>query len=302
MPDASVFDFKGYLKAKRDMVDRALRGMFPAPEGLAADIVDAMTYSLFAGGKRLRPILCITGAEVVGGSGAAVLPVACALECIHTYSLIHDDLPVMDDDDLRRGKPTSHKVYGEALALLAGDGLLTEAFDIMTRAELITGLPVDRLLRAIHVIAHASGYNGMVGGQVVDIQMEGRTADPAIVDFIHRHKTGDLITAAIVSGAVLGGGAEKDVAALESYGRKIGMAFQISDDILDIEGDQEIMGKPIGSDAAKQKMTYPALLGLEEARRVQKGLVEGAVEVIADFDQAAEPLRHLAAYIIQRKR
>lgn len=302
MPDESVFDFKGYLKTKREMVDRALRGIFPPPEGLSADIVDAMTYSLFAGGKRLRPILCIAGAETVGGSGAAVLPVACALECIHTYSLIHDDLPVMDDDDLRRGKPTSHKVHGEALALLAGDGLLTEAFDIMTRPELIRGLPAERLLRAIHIIAHASGFNGMVGGQVVDIQMEGRTADLTTVDFIHRHKTGALITAAIVSGAVLGGGSEEDEAALESYGLKIGMAFQISDDILDIEGDREIMGKPVGSDEARQKMTYPALLGLEEARRVEKGLVDEAVEALARFDSSAEPLRHLAAYIIQRKK
>lgn len=302
MAEHPDFDFKAYLQERRAVVDQALKAAFPVPEGPARDIVDAMTYSLFAGGKRLRPILCIAGAEAVGGDGTMVLPVACALECIHTYSLIHDDLPVMDDDDLRRGKATSHVVFGEALALLAGDGLLTEAFDIMTRPALISHLPADRLLRVVHIIARASGFRGMVGGQVVDIQMEGRKADLETVDFIHRHKTGALITAAIVAGGVLAGGDERQTAALQSYGEKIGMAFQISDDILDVEGDSEIMGKPVGGDAARHKMTYPALLGLEEARKAQRGLVDQAVRALEPFGSAAEPLHHLARYVIQRNR
>jgi geranylgeranyl diphosphate synthase type II len=260
-------DLKAYLNERRAIVEEALQGIFPAPEGPAANIVRAMGYSLFAGGKRLRPILCIASAEAAGGEARDVLPVACAIELIHTYSLIHDDLPVMDDDDMRRGKATSHKVFGEAVALLAGDGLLTKAFHVMTSPDMVNRLSPESLLAVIGLIAQAAGYEGMVGGQVVDIQSEGKEVDSSIVEFIHTRKTAALISASVVSGAILAGAAEAHVNALASYGEKIGLAFQVSDDILDIEGDSRELGKNVGSDTRQEKITYPAILGLERSRR-----------------------------------
>jgi geranylgeranyl diphosphate synthase type II len=295
-------NLKSYLGERKSLVDSALKAYFPSPEGLASDVVSAMGYSLFAGGKRLRPILCMAAADAVGGESAAVLPVACALEMIHTYSLIHDDLPVMDDDDLRRGKPTNHKVFGEALALLAGDGLLTEAFHLMTKTKLSQNLSPRVLIEVIGLIARAAGYQGMVGGQVVDIRWEGKDVDFLVVEFIHQHKTGALITASIASGAILGGGAAAQIEALTDYGRKIGLAFQISDDILDIEGDPETMGKPVGSDGRKAKATYPAVMGLEKSKEIQGKMVDSAIGSLVDFDEKAEPLRAIARYIIERKK
>ncbi len=295
-------DLAAYLNEKRAMVDDALREIFPDPEGPAADIVSAMQYSLFAGGKRLRPILCMAGAEAVGGQGKDVLPVACAIELIHTYSLIHDDLPVMDDDDMRRGKPTNHKVFGEAMALLAGDGLLTQAFHVMTQADFQNRVRPAALLTVIGLIAKAAGYEGMVGGQVVDIQSEGKTVDPHILEFTHTHKTAALITASVASGAILAGGEEHQVDALTSYGQNIGLAFQVSDDILDIEGDSQELGKNVGSDTRQEKITYPAVLGLKRSKEIQQELIERAIESLAPFDQGAEPLRHIARYIIERRR
>jgi geranylgeranyl diphosphate synthase type II len=295
-------DLKAYLKEKRSIVDEALERVFPEPDGPAADVVRAMRYSLFAGGKRLRPILCIAGAEAVGGEGRAVLPVACALELIHTYSLIHDDLPVMDDDDLRRGKPTNHKVYGEAVALLAGDGLLTEAFRVMSRMDAYKDVKPQAVLRVISLVAEAAGYCGMVGGQTVDIQSEGQEVEPALVAFIHAHKTGALIAASVTAGSILGGADEDQVAAMSAYGENIGLAFQIADDILDVEGDREAMGKDVGGDAQKRKITYPGVLGLEKSREAQKGLVSQGIGFLKRFDHRADPLRYLATYIIERKR
>jgi len=295
-------DLKAYLDEKRSMVDRALKEFSPEPQGPAADVIRAMNYSLFAGGKRLRPILCIAGSEAVGGKGGDVLPVACALELIHTYSLIHDDLPVMDNDDMRRGKPTNHKVFGEAIALLAGDGLLTEAFHLMTNPELSKGVEPHALLKVIAIIAAASGYQGMVGGQVVDIQSEGKEVDASVVEFIHAHKTGALITASVQAGGILGNGDEQQVTALTSYGQKIGFAFQIADDILDIEGESRQMGKTAGSDARKKKITYPSIHGLSKSKDTQKKMVELAIESLQLFDQKADPLRHIAQYIIERKK
>lgn len=295
-------DLKAYLNNKKAIVDRALCACLPDPHGPAADGIRAMRYSLFAGGKRLRPILCMAGAESVGGEAGDVLPVACALEMIHTYSLIHDDLPAMDNDDLRRGKPTNHKVFGEAVAILAGDGLLTEAFNMMTTLKLAEGIDLRVLLRVIGMIASAAGYDGMVGGQVVDIQMEGKEADPCIVEFIHSHKTGALITASVSSGAILAGGAEEQVKAITSYGEKIGLAFQISDDILDEEGDSTQMGKPVGGDAARGKRTYPAVFGLARSKEIQDGLIDMAIESLKAFDHRADPLRQIAEYIIARKK
>ena len=302
MASEMVFDLKAYLAGKKALVDTALQGFFPESDGLTSDLIKAMRYSLFAGGKRLRPILCIGGAEAVGGSEADVLPVACALEIIHTYSLIHDDLPMMDDDDLRRGKPTNHKVFGEPIALLAGDGLLTEAFSIMTSPEMSERVPPQTLLSAIRMVARAAGPEGMVGGQAVDIQWEGRPADLEVVRFMHAHKTGAMITASVASGAVLAGADESQIEAIVSYGEKIGLAFQISDDILDIEGDSETMGKRAGADQEKGKMTYPAVLGLQKSKALQQELVEGAIQALREFDGRANPLRRIAQYIIERRK
>jgi geranylgeranyl diphosphate synthase type II len=296
------FDLKSYLSEKKAIIDRALDTYIPKPEGPSSDLIKAMKYSLFAGGKRLRPILCLAGTEAVGGTETDCLSVACALELIHTYSLIHDDLPVMDDDDLRRGKPTSHKIFGEAVALLAGDGLLTEAFSLMTKADLMKNGSPQVMLRVIHLISHASGYNGMVGGQVVDIQSEGKIVDFSTVEFIHTHKTGALIAAAVTSGAMMGLGDESQVSAITAYGRKIGLAFQISDDILDIEGDSHLMGKKVGADREKGKITYPSILGLKRSKEIQSELVKEAIESLQGFDRTAEPLRQIALYIIERKK
>ncbi len=261
-----------------------------------------MEYSLFAGGKRLRPILCMAGAAAVEGDEETVLPVACALEFIHTYSLIHDDLPAMDDDDLRRGKPTSHKVFGEAMAVLAGDGLLTEAFFLMTSPKIAGRIPPRALIRVTRMIARAAGPAGMVAGQAADIRSEGQQIDLDVLEYIHAHKTGALITASVASGAVIGLGEASQIQALADYGKKIGAALQISDDILDVEGDSHAMGKRTGADERKGKATYPSLLGLARAKEIQTGLIEEAVAALSGFGEGAEPLRHLARYIIERKK
>jgi geranylgeranyl diphosphate synthase, type II len=292
-------NLKSYLGERKKIVDEALERFAPSVEGPASRVSEAMNYSLFAGGKRLRPILCMAGASAVGGDEMAVLPVACGLEMIHTYSLIHDDLPCMDNDDLRRGKPASHKAFGEAVALLAGDGLLTEAFSLMAGADLCAGDPV-RQMRVVGLIARAAGYKGMVGGQVADILSEGNALNPSLVEYIHTRKTGALICASVASGAILGNGSEEQVKAVTFYGEAIGLAFQISDDILDIEGDPEKMGKKPGGDANKKKITYPSVLGLRESKEIQEKLVRKAVAVLDGFDHKADPLRDLARYIVER--
>ena len=294
-------DLRAYLQEQREKVEKALALILPEPEGPAADVVKAMKYSLFAGGKRLRPILCIAGAEALGEDGSHVMPVAYALEMIHTYSLIHDDLPAMDNDDMRRGKPTNHKVFGEAKAILAGDGLLTEAFRVMAQIPLGKIRP-EALLRVICLVAQASGYQGMVGGQVTDIQSERKTVEPATVEFIHSHKTGALIAASVTSGAILGAASETQVDAINAYGRGIGLAFQISDDILDVEGDSEKMGKGVGGDARKKKVTYPSVHGLGTSKRIQEQTIDQAIHSLEAFDSKADPLRAIATYIIERKK
>lgn len=295
-------DLKLYLNGKRAMVDAALKGFLPEARGPAADLISAMNYSVFAGGKRLRPILCIAGAEAVGGEAHHVIPMACAIELIHTYSLIHDDLPVIDNDDMRRGKPTNHKVFGEAVAILAGDGLLTEAFHLMTHMDLTKEVEPRTLLNVIRLMAEAAGYEGMVGGQLVDIQSEEKELDPSSVEFIHTHKTGALIAASVSSGAILGAGEEHQVKAITSYGQKIGLAFQISDDILDIEGDSLELGKNVRSDERKGKTTYPATFGLERSKEIQRKMVDLAIESLVSFDYSADPLRHIAVYMVERKK
>lgn len=295
-------DLKTYLTEKRARVDEYLKRYMPEPHGYTVNLIEAMSYSLFAGGKRLRPILCIAGTEAVGGDGEKVLPAACALELIHTYSLIHDDLPAMDNDDFRRGKPTSHKVFGEAMAILAGDGLLTEAFNMLTRIEIPGNISVDILKRIFSIIATASGWQGMVGGQAMDIRAEGKDIDSGLMNYIHSHKTGALITASVTSGAILGGCSQDQLDDLTLYGEKIGLAFQIADDILDIEGNAEEMGKGTGGDSKKGKNTFPSVYGLNESKDILKQSIDTAIEVLSRFDHKADPLRLIARYIIERKK
>jgi geranylgeranyl diphosphate synthase type II len=295
-------DLKAYLEEKRAFVDRAIQGYLPEPEGPTATVVEAMKYSLLAGGKRLRPILCLAACSAVGGQEADILPVACALEFIHSYSLIHDDLPVMDDDDLRRGRATNHKVFGEAVALLAGDGLLTEAFALMTARGLAEKVPPSIVIRVINLIAEAAGFRGMVGGQTVDIQTEGKRIDVATLEYMHRRKTGALIAAAVTSGCLLGGGDDVQISRMADYGGRVGLAFQISDDILDIEGDPTVMGKGSGSDARKGKNTYPAVVGLARSKEIQGRLIQEAISCLDGFNPGADPLREIARYIVERKK
>jgi geranylgeranyl diphosphate synthase type II len=294
-------DLKAYLEERRRLVNRSLEAYLPAVRGPAFRVTQAMHYSLFVGGKRLRPILCLAAAEAVGGDAGEVLPVACALEMIHTYSLIHDDLPAMDDDDLRRGQPTCHKQFDEATAILAGDGLLTEAFQIVAAAAPRYEGREAVVLEVIRLLAAGAGYQGMVGGQMLDLLAEGRQVTLKELETIHRHKTGALLTAAVRSGALLGGGSRAEVTALTAYGEKFGLAFQITDDLLDVEGEAAEMGKAPGMDQKRRKATYPAVLGLEATRTWARRLVDEAVACLEPFQEKAAPLRELARYLLGRR-
>jgi geranylgeranyl diphosphate synthase type II len=260
-----------------------------------------MHYSLFAGGKRLRPILCLAAAEAVGGSPEEALPLACALEMIHTYSLIHDDLPSMDDDDLRRGQPTCHKQFDEATAILAGDGLLTEAFYTLAAAAPRFQGREAMLLEIQELLSEAAGYRGMVGGQMLDLMAEGRRITLKELEMVHRLKTGALLIAATRAGALAGGGSRPQVAALTAYGERFGLAFQITDDLLDVEGEAAEMGKAPGMDEKRHKATYPALLGLETSRQWAGHLVQQALAELEPFKERAAPLRELARYLLVRR-
>jgi geranylgeranyl diphosphate synthase type II len=295
-----MFDLKSYLKVKQQTVNAALKKLWDQTEPYPTPLVPAMRYSLEAGGKRLRPILCIAGCEAVGGSEADVMPAACALELIHTYSLIHDDLPAMDDDDLRRGKPTCHKAFDEATAILAGDALLTAAFETLATAGRRRGSDALKWLEVAYLIARAAGYSGMVQGQMMDLSVEGNEITLEELERLHRFKTGVLIEASVKAGAVLGGGSSQEVAALGAYGRHIGLAFQMADDILNIEGKPEMLGKPVGSDEAHQKVTGPSLIGLEQAKARASELIDIALEELKIFGIRGEPLAVLARYIVER--
>ena len=298
MPD---FDLKRYLAERKQLVDEALERVFPNPAGLQKTVLEASRYSLFAGGKRLRPILCLAATEVVGGPLDVAVPAACALEMIHTYSLIHDDLPAMDNDDFRRGKPTNHKVFGEAMAILAGDALLTEAFDFAATVPENDRTTPERILKVIRILVKASGYRGMVGGQVIDLESENRSVDITTVEYMHIHKTGAILSASLEIGGVLGGGSEEQISALTRYGHHMGLAFQITDDLLDVEGDAQLMGKQPGSDVARNKKTYPALLGLARSKEAAREHVDASLEALTLFDDTAEPLRAIARYLLVRR-
>jgi geranylgeranyl diphosphate synthase, type II len=296
----SAFDLEAYLKDKRVLVDAALERFLPGEDVQPLTVHRAMRYSVLAGGKRLRPILVIAGAEAVGAPPATVMPTACALEMIHTYSLIHDDLPAMDDDDYRRGRLTNHKVFGDAVAILAGDALLTLAFKLVAdNAALVSDPRV--VCDVVAAIAEASGTFGMVGGQVVDIESEGKAITPETLEYIHRHKTAALLRGSLWVGARLGGADAAALAAIDDAGQSLGLAFQIVDDILDVEGSLEALGKTAGSDARKQKATYPALHGLEVSRREARRLIEEAKSRLAVFGDRATPIRALADFVVERK-
>jgi len=293
-------DLKKYLKEKKEAVDSFFRDYF-REQRRPAVLQESMLYSLFAGGKRVRPILAIAAYEACGGAAADIVPYASTLELIHTYSLIHDDLPAMDNDDLRRGKPTNHKVYGEAVAILAGDALLTEAFRILSDPSHSNKVKDRDLLKASAEIAAAAGYQGMVAGQVQDILSENAVADAETLQFIHRHKTAALIRASVKAGGILSGSNAEIVGALTSYGENIGHAFQVVDDILDVEGNTEELGKTVGSDEKINKMTYPRLYGLERSRGIAKELVDAAVASLGVFSSGADPLREIARYLLERR-
>lgn len=292
-----------YLNEQRVRVDAELNRLLPAAEAYPPSIHRAMRHSVFAGGKRLRPILCVESGRLFGGNEESLLCLGGALELIHTYSLIHDDLPAIDNDDLRRGKPTCHRAFGEATAILAGDALLTLAFEVLSMPgpSGVGGLEDTRKLRVIHEVSRAIGTrNGMVGGQVVDIEATGEKAGDATLDYIHSSKTGALIRAAVRSGAIQADAPETDLALVTSYAEKVGLAFQIADDLLDVNGSSESLGKTPGKDGRENKLTYPALHGVEESARVAQRLVHEAREALDSFGARAQRLREIAEYLIAR--
>ncbi len=291
---------EAYLQDRRKIVEETLHWYLPTESNTPAEIYKAVHYSVFAGGKRIRPILCLAAVDACGGNFSQAMPVACALELIHTYSLIHDDLPAMDNDDFRRGKPTCHKIFGENIAILVGDALLTEAFALLSRTGKVK-FPAERHLAVIQEIAQAAGIAGMVGGQTLDIISEKTKPDQATLHEIHRRKTGALISAAVKTGAIMSGAPESEIKALSDYGLNIGMAFQIADDILNVEGDRELMGKGTGSDDALGKVTYPSLMGMDYTKKELQRHVDTAIAAISIFDKKALPLRLIAYYIMERK-
>lgn len=296
---SDLVELKPYLDKRRLEVERYLDRCLPT--ATAEPLLEAMRYSLSAGGKRLRPILALAACDAVGGPAAAVMPFACAIELIHTYSLIHDDLPAMDDDELRRGRPTNHVVYGEALAILAGDALLTEAFRLMADSALrATSRDPQRGLQVIADVAAAAGARGMVAGQAADMAAENRSVDLPTVELIHVRKTGALIRAAVRAGAIIGGADAKQLRALTRYADRIGLAFQVADDILDAEASTATTGKTAGRDEVRHKATYPALLGLSAAKERAHDLFRQAERALRPFGPEADALREIANYIVGR--
>jgi geranylgeranyl diphosphate synthase type II len=292
------FDLGAYMKERMAAVDAALDRVLPPETERPESLHKAMRYSVFAGGKRLRPVLVIAGAEAVGGSAERVMPTACAMELIHTYSLVHDDLPAMDNDDFRRGVPTNHKVFGEATAILAGDALLTLAFRLVAENVRQTD---PGALEVVVDIADAAGHAGMVAGQVADLEAEGRQVGADTVDYIHAHKTGALIRTSLRVGARLCGADAAQVRALSVAGADLGLAFQIVDDILDVVASSEELGKTAGKDQAQQKATYPAIHGIEASRARARRLIDEAEEALASLGPRAEPIRALGRFILERK-
>jgi geranylgeranyl diphosphate synthase type II len=295
------FDLKGYLAKRRDRINEALTAILEKNR-LGGRLQAAMKYSLMAGGKRIRPVLCMAASEAVGEESGRALKAGCALEMIHTYSLIHDDLPAMDDDGLRRGIKTCHIAFDEATAILAGDALLTLAFETLSGIDCKNGEQSARLLKVIRRISEAAGWQGMVEGQMRDMESEGKLLNRQQLDDIHRHKTGAMIQASVEAGAILGEGGNEEIECLKTYAGHIGLAFQVADDILNVSGDPKRLGKSVGTDQHRMKNTYPSVMGLEESKRLAETMVEKSIKALESFDEKAAPLRTLARYIIERTR
>ena len=296
-----MVDIKTYLAEKREIVNESLKQLL-ANSNPDEIIHEAMAYALMAGGKRIRPILCLASAEAVNGSYQNALTVACAMELIHTYSLIHDDLPAMDDDELRRGKPTCHVAFDEATAILTGDALLTLAFEILASESGKNGDQALKSLQIIQLIAAAAGSRGMIQGQMLDMAAEGRSLTVDEIEAMHALKTGALIEASMRCGALLADADHHTMRCIKTYARNIGLAFQVADDILNVEGNPAVMGKAVGTDELHGKNTYPSILGLDASRQFAQKLVHQALQAIESFDNKAEPLRALARYMIERNR
>src|SRR5215471_16383521 len=286
------------LQRGQKLIDQALERLLPSPAQRPESIHQAMRHSVFAGGKRLRPILCMEAARMIAGKlPVGIEDLGSALEMLHTYSLIHDDLPALDNDDLRRGKPTCHVVFGEAIAILAGDALQTHAYEVLSRMK----CPPEAKVKIIEEIAHATGtLNGMIGGQVKDLEAERQRPDAETLEYIHRSKTGALITASLVSGGIYAGGSHAEVQRLRDFGRSIGLAFQIVDDVLDVTESSEQLGKTAGKDKASEKATYPALFGIEESRRKADALIQSGCGALDSFGSRANTLKELARFLVQR--
>ena len=295
-----MFELDRYLKERAQTVEQALARAVAEPAGASARLYEAMRYSLLAGGKRIRPVLAIASCEAVGGKLEAAMGLACAVEMIHTYSLIHDDLQCMDDDDFRRGRPTNHKVYGEAIATLAGDALLTDAFMVLAR---MTPGSVARevVLDTIAELAQAAGSAGMVGGQVIDLLGEGKSKTIEELEELHGKKTGALFLASVRGGARLGGAMPAQIESLDAYARALGLAFQVVDDLLDVQGLPEEMGKRTQKDSERGKATYPSILGIERSQDMARELERRAHRALENFGASAEPLRHLATFVVERR-
>ncbi|MEK6683716.1 MAG: polyprenyl synthetase family protein [Nitrospirota bacterium] len=303
-------ELERYLQDRRALIDGTLETCLPVVMTVPGRLHEAMRYSLFSGGKRIRPILAIAAFEAVAGKGRSLdindaLPVVSAIELIHAYSLIHDDLPAMDNDDTRRGRLTSHKKFGEAAAILAGDALLTAAFALLSDRRLNRTIPPDTLLSVIHELGRAAGSLGMVGGQFVDMESEGSTVPQTISEetlrYIHSHKTGALIRAAVRIGAILGAAGPEALSSLTVYGEKVGLAFQVADDILDVEGTEKETGKRVRKDGAHQKLTYPIRVGLAKSKQLADQLIRESQEALSSFGPEADPLRAIARFIVARK-
>ncbi|MBV8357832.1 MAG: polyprenyl synthetase family protein [Deltaproteobacteria bacterium] len=296
------FDLAHYLRERAGLIERQLAISVAESNGPANRLIEAMRYSLMAGGKRLRPILALAACETVGGQVEAALGYACALEMIHTYSLVHDDLPCMDDDDLRRGRPTNHKVFGEAIAMLAGDGLLTDAFGLIVRSAKSAGISAEVIIDTIAEFADACGSSGMVGGQVLDLLAEGQPLTQTELEHLHSKKTGALFIASVCGGARLGGAEPVQLQSLRNYAGALGLAFQVTDDLLDVEQTTEHLGKRSHKDHERGKATYPSIIGIERSRALARELAHRARESLAGFDNRAEPLRMLAGFAVERNR
>jgi geranylgeranyl diphosphate synthase type II len=289
---------KDYLESRQKLVEEALDRYLPGSGIKPKTIHKAMRYSVFAGGKRLRPILCLAAAECCGGSVEAALPLACAIECIHTYSLIHDDLPCMDNDDYRRGRPTSHKIFGEGMAVLAGDALLTFAFEV---ASTVPGWPRYGLRDVVRELAVSSGSRNLIAGQVLDLETEGRKASLPLLRFIHESKTAALLRASVRLGAMSANASPRQLTSISEFGKALGLAFQVIDDILDVTQTSERLGKSAGKDAAAEKATYPAIVGLDRSRRIARQLTETARRALKSFGNKAEHLHLLADHLLARE-